>query len=256
MGKEAHRGDGSGDARRRRRHVAALMGMNATYHGGQRTSAARRQRAAHEGAWRECGFGGRGRGRSKRRSTPLWPRSAPTRRSFTSSVRRSGRIHTDDGTGFSAYNRRQARAQILEREDLPNAVVAVGGGRAINAFTAFIADTVAASRKWNRRGAAHIQQSCGDAYGGSASVCSSEAICHRRAGNPAEVYSIAAGLDCPSVGPARRAQSQRARGYICAGDKGRWTFDCCRTEGIIPALESSHARRRAGRSQRMNPGDV
>ena len=63
-------------------------------------------------------------------------------------------------------------------------------------------------------------------------------------GEAAEVYSIAAGLDYPSVGPAHAALKASGRGeYICASDHDALeAFKLlCRTEGIIPALESSHA---------------
>ena len=63
-------------------------------------------------------------------------------------------------------------------------------------------------------------------------------------GEAAEVYSIAAGLDYPSVGPAHAALKESGRAeYICASDSE--ALDAfkllCRTEGIIPALESAHA---------------
>ena len=63
-------------------------------------------------------------------------------------------------------------------------------------------------------------------------------------GEPAEVYSISAGLDYPGVGPehAHLKDTGRVR-YVTATD--REALDAfrllCRHEGIIPALESSHA---------------
>jgi tryptophan synthase beta chain len=63
-------------------------------------------------------------------------------------------------------------------------------------------------------------------------------------GEPAPVYSIAAGLDYPGVGPehAYLLESGRAS-YVSVTDKEALdAFSVlCRLEGIIPALESSHA---------------
>ena len=160
----------------------------------------------------------------------------------------------------------EARAQILEREGrLPNAVVAcVGGGsNAIGAFTAFIADTEVRLIGVEPAGR-------GLTYGNHAATLTMGApgVLHGfrsylltdGAGNPAEVYSIAAGLDYPSVGPAHADLKASGRGeYICAGDKE--ALDAfkllCRTEGIIPALESSHALAGAlAAAKEMNPGDI
>ena len=160
----------------------------------------------------------------------------------------------------------EARAQILEREGrLPNAVVAcVGGGsNAIGAFTAFIADTEVRLIGVEPAGR-------GLTYGNHAATLTMGApgVLHGfrsylltdGAGNPAEVYSIAAGLDYPSVGPSLADLKASGRGeYICAGDKE--ALDAfkllCRTEGIIPALESSHALAGAlAAAKEMNPGDI
>lgn len=144
----------------------------------------------------------------------------------------------------------EARAQMLERTgSLPDAVVAcVGGGsNAIGAFTAFIEDKdvrligVEPSGKglsYGDHAASLTKGAPGVLHGFRSYVLTDEK------GEPAEVYSIAAGLDYPSVGPAHAALKESGRGeYICAGDKE--ALDAfrllCRTEGIIPALESSHA---------------
>jgi tryptophan synthase beta chain len=59
-----------------------------------------------------------------------------------------------------------------------------------------------------------------------------------------EAHSVSAGLDYPGVGPehAWLKDSGRAQ-YVSATDEEalRAFHDCCRIEGIIPALESSHA---------------
>ncbi|MBR1729906.1 MAG: tryptophan synthase subunit beta [Selenomonadaceae bacterium] len=63
-------------------------------------------------------------------------------------------------------------------------------------------------------------------------------------GNPAPVYSIASGLDYPSVGPEHAFLRDSGRvNYDVASDKEAVDafFKLSRYEGIIPALESSHA---------------
>lgn len=63
-------------------------------------------------------------------------------------------------------------------------------------------------------------------------------------GEPAPVYSISAGLDYPSVGPEHSYLKDLGRAeYVHASDKEATDafFKLSQTEGIIPALESSHA---------------
>lgn len=59
-----------------------------------------------------------------------------------------------------------------------------------------------------------------------------------------ETHSISAGLDYPGVGPehAWLKDSGRAQYVTVTDDEALAAFhDCCRTEGIMPALESAHA---------------
>jgi tryptophan synthase beta chain len=59
-----------------------------------------------------------------------------------------------------------------------------------------------------------------------------------------DTYSISAGLDYPGVGPehAYLADTKRAEYTVICDDEAVAAFDAlCRFEGIIPALESSHA---------------
>jgi tryptophan synthase beta chain len=63
-------------------------------------------------------------------------------------------------------------------------------------------------------------------------------------GQIAETHSVSAGLDYPGVGPehAYLKDSGRAQYATIADDEALAAFhECCRTEGIIPALESAHA---------------
>ncbi|MDL2298259.1 tryptophan synthase subunit beta [Synergistaceae bacterium OttesenSCG-928-D05] len=144
----------------------------------------------------------------------------------------------------------EAREQMLARTgSLPDAVVAcVGGGsNAVGAFTAFVKDEGVRLIGVEPSGR-------GLHYGGHAATLTKgeKGVMHGfrsyvltdDKGEAAEVYSIAAGLDYPSVGPFHAIMRDSGRGeYICAGDEEALeSFKLlCRTEGIIPALESAHA---------------
>ena len=63
-------------------------------------------------------------------------------------------------------------------------------------------------------------------------------------GQIAETHSVSAGLDYPGVGPEHAwLKDSRRASYVAIDDQEalRAFHDCCRIEGIIPALESSHA---------------
>lgn len=144
----------------------------------------------------------------------------------------------------------EARQQILDMTGaLPDAVVAcVGGGsNAAGAFTAFIndRDVRLIGVEPSGRGMSYGDHAASITMGEKGVMHGFRSYVLRGAdGEPAEVYSIAAGLDYPSVGPMHAALKDSGRAeYICAGDSE--ALDAfrllCRTEGIIPALESSHA---------------
>lgn len=62
--------------------------------------------------------------------------------------------------------------------------------------------------------------------------------------NPAEAYSISPGLDYPGIGPlmAYLAHTGRAEVVVVDDDNAlKAAYTLARTEGIVPALESSHA---------------
>jgi tryptophan synthase beta chain len=145
---------------------------------------------------------------------------------------------------------REAREQILAREGrLPDAVVAcVGGGsNAIGIFSDFIKDKsvrligVEPAGKGidtPHHGAALRHGRTGIVFGMKAPVLQDQ---H---GQIQESYSISAGLDFPAVGPE----------HAFLRDSGRATYDAAtdaealdafqllaNREGILPALESSHA---------------
>ena len=63
-------------------------------------------------------------------------------------------------------------------------------------------------------------------------------------GEPLPVYSIASGLDYPAVGPEHaflRDCGRVSYDYVTDEEAMEAFFKLCRLEGIIPAVESSHA---------------
>jgi len=77
-------------------------------------------------------------------------------------------------------------------------------------------------------------------------------------GQITETHSISAGLDYPGVGPehAWLKDSGRARYEVVDDDEALAAFhQCCRIEGIIPALESAHALAYATRLAPTLPKD-
>ena len=151
---------------------------------------------------------------------------------------------------FQAVISREARAQILEKEDrLPAAVVAcVGGGsNAIGAFYHFIGDSgvrligcEAAGRGVNTlQTAATVATGRPGIFHGMFSL-----FCQDGCGQIAPFYSISAGLDYPGVGPehAYLHDIGRAEYVPVTDDEAVEAFELLsRTEGIIPAIESAHA---------------
>jgi tryptophan synthase beta chain len=145
----------------------------------------------------------------------------------------------------------EARAQVLEAAGrLPERVIAcVGGGsNAIGMFTAFVGDTDVAligveaagdGIDTSRHGAPLTVGSRGGVLHGSYS-----AIMQDEDGQILEAHSISAGLDYPGTGPehAWLRDQGRAR-YVAVTDRQALEAfaACTRLEGIIPALESSHA---------------
>lgn len=143
----------------------------------------------------------------------------------------------------------EAREQFMEMTgNLPDAICAcVGGGsNSIGMFTPFLDDPVdiygveplgrgsklgdhAASMTYGKMGMMHGF----DSY-----------MLQNEDGSPAPVYSIASGLDYPSVGPEHAWLHDLGRvNYVTATDDEAMDafFKLSRYEGIIPAIESSHA---------------
>lgn len=151
---------------------------------------------------------------------------------------------------FQSIIGREARQQILGREGrLPDEIVAcVGGGsNAIGLFSGFLDDESVAITgvepagrgiETGEHAATLVAGAPGVIHGFRSYVLTDEN------GDPAPVYSISAGLDYPGVGPEHAYLKESGRAsYVAVTD--REALDAfhllCRTEGIIPALESSHA---------------
>jgi len=168
---------------------------------------------------------------------------------------------------FQSIIGREARRQVLEKEDrLPDALVAAvgGGSNALGLFTAFLEDEPVkmfgvepAGRNLEVPGehAATITLGTSGTLHGMRTL-----LLQDEDGNPAEVHSIASGLDYPGVGPQHAFLRDTGRvEYVTASDDETIAaFQLlCRTEGIIPALESSHALAHAIRlAPTMSPDKV
>ncbi len=144
---------------------------------------------------------------------------------------------------------RETRAQVLEVEGrLPDEVIAcVGGGsNAIGMFAGFLDDDSVALVGVEAAGAASLGSGrAGILHGSRSSVLADED------GQIVDAHSISAGLDYPGVGPehAHLRDSGRARYVGATDDEALDAFRrLTRTEGIIPALESSHALARVADS--------
>jgi tryptophan synthase beta chain len=145
----------------------------------------------------------------------------------------------------------EARGQCLEQAGrLPDLLVAcVGGGsNAIGLFHAFLGDPVEmvgveAGGRSPRRGQ-HAAR-FGEGGGGVGVLQGTHTyLLQDEAGNVLPTHSVAAGLDYPAIGPehALLHDQGRVRYERASDDEALGGFGLlARTEGILPALESSHA---------------
>ena len=143
----------------------------------------------------------------------------------------------------------EAKKQILEQEGkLPKAIVACigGGSNSIGLFTDFIKEEVqifgiegaGKGIETGKHASAIYNNKIGILHGMKTYIMQDDK------GNIEEAYSISAGLDYPGIGPEHAYLKSIGRvKYDSITDKEAVeAFELlCRLEGIIPALESSHA---------------
>ena len=160
----------------------------------------------------------------------------------------------------------ELRTQSLERLGrLPDAIVAcVGGGsNAMGVFAAFVPETkvrlIAVEAGGHglasgKHGASLTRGKLGVLHGSASSVLQTPE------GQIAEAHSISAGLDYPGVGPelAYLRDLGRLEVRTATDDEALDAFKLlCRSEGILPALESSHAVARAqDLAMELGPGKL
>src|SRR5688572_16507328 len=166
---------------------------------------------------------------------------------------------------FNAVVGREARAQMLAQYGrLPDAITAcVGGGsNAIGLFHAFLddravrivgAEAAGDGIATGRHAASLVAGRPGVLHGNRTYV-----ICDDD-GQITETHSISAGLDYPGVGPEHAFLKDSGRGeYVgVTDDEAMEAFHLlARTEGILAALESSHAVAQAMKLAREMPKDA
>ena len=151
---------------------------------------------------------------------------------------------------FNSVIGREAREQILEQAGrLPDAVVAcVGGGsNAMGIFHPFLDDADVALVGVEAGGdGVETGRHAAPLTAGKPGVLHGNRtyLMQDRAGQIIPTHSVSAGLDYPGVGPehAWLKDTGRARYVAINDDEALAAFhECTRVEGIIPALESSHA---------------
>jgi tryptophan synthase beta chain len=144
---------------------------------------------------------------------------------------------------------REARAQMLEEAGLPHAVFAcVGGGsNSIGIFHGFLADRAVAlyGVEAGGRGSALGEHAATLSHGRPGVLHGTYTmLLYDENGQIQETHSISAGLDYPGVGPEHALLQSIGRvEYVTASDEEALAAleECCACEGILPALESSHA---------------
>lgn len=143
---------------------------------------------------------------------------------------------------FQAIISEESKRQIIEKEgNLPSAVIACAGGgsNAIGAFAHYIEEKNVRLIGVEPKEAPTLTEGVPAVIHGFKCLTLLD-----ENGEPQPTYSIAAGLDYPGVGPEHSYLkiSGRAEYVTVTGQEALEAFQTLsKTEGIIPALESSHA---------------
>ena len=166
---------------------------------------------------------------------------------------------------FQSVIGREARRQCLrEYGRLPDqAIACVGGGsNAMGLFAGFMRDASVrlVGVEAGGRGLATGEHAA-SINGGRVGVLhgAKTYLLQTPSGQVIDTYSVSAGLDYPGVGPehAYLADTKRAEYTVVDDAEAIAAFDAlCRYEGIIPALESSHAVAEAIRRAPQLPQDA
>ncbi|MBT3200352.1 MAG: tryptophan synthase subunit beta [Phycisphaerales bacterium] len=157
----------------------------------------------------------------------------------------------------------EAKEQILEMTGkLPEHVVAcVGGGsNAMGIFSAFLEDDVQLHGvEPMGKGTKLGEHAASLAYGSEGVLHGFKSIMlQTEGGDPAPVYSVASGLDYPSVGPEQAHLFSVGRTVLGSANDTEAIdsfYELSRLEGIIPALESAHATAYATKIAKDHPGE-
>lgn len=151
---------------------------------------------------------------------------------------------------FQSVIGREARSQMLNQtQELPDYIIAcVGGGsNSIGIFNGFLNDKnvkligvepLGKGEQLGQNAASINLGKIGELHGFKSIFLQDEN------GNIADAYSIASGLDYPGVGPKHAFLNEIGRAqYVTINDNEALEafFELSKSEGIIPALESSHA---------------
>jgi tryptophan synthase beta chain len=144
---------------------------------------------------------------------------------------------------------KEARAQMLDRIGrLPDLLVAAigGGSNAIGLFHPFLDDPDVKMLGVEAAGHGLDKQHAASLAGGDPGILHGNKtyLLQDEDGQITEAHSISAGLDYPGIGPEHSWLKESGRvDYDSATDtEALDAFQLlCRTEGIIPALEPSHA---------------
>ncbi|NJM51693.1 MAG: tryptophan synthase subunit beta [Sphingomonadales bacterium] len=150
---------------------------------------------------------------------------------------------------FQSVIGREAREQMQERTGrLPDLLVAAigGGSNAIGLFHPFLDDTSVAMLGIEAAGHGLDKEHAASLAGGKPGILHGNKtyLLQDEDGQIDEAHSISAGLDYPGIGPEHSwlKESGRVRYDSVTDREALDAFQLlCRTEGIIPALEPSHA---------------
>jgi tryptophan synthase beta chain len=152
---------------------------------------------------------------------------------------------------FQSIIGKEAKAQMQEREGrLPDTIIAAigGGSNAMGLFYPFLDDTSVRiiGVEAGGKGVDDRMEHCASLTGGRPGVLHGNRtyLLQDPDGQILEGFSISAGLDYPGIGPEHAWLHDIGRAeYVAITDvEALAAFKlCCELEGIIPALEPSHA---------------